>query len=282
MAFDPANIPTPLVEEYKKGRCGLFVGAGASSGAGLPGWGDFLRGMLAHAKSSSGMPEVKAADYTALIDSGRFLMAASGLKSELGSYFADYVRRVFIEAKPVPTDLHVAMLELKQLQFVLTTNYDSLIERAYRTRDADVTVCTFKDAGEVRRSLASRDFFILKAHGDAGRSGDGIILTEQDYRNILFKEPAYQHMLAAMFSMYTIVFVGTSMTDPEVNLMLNYIASTFSPESGPTHYAALPKEKINEVEKERWFKDYKIRVIPVSSAQEHKELPELLRALASS
>lgn len=282
MTFDPANIPSPLIDEYKKGRCGLFVGAGASAGAGLPAWGEFLRGMLAQTRSSVGITDAKASDYKALIDSGRYLMAASGLKSDLGSYFADYVRHVFIEAKPVPTDLHTAILELQQLQFVLTTNYDSLIERAYRTRDADVTVCTFKDAGEVRRSLASRDFFILKAHGDAGRSGDGIVLTEQDYRNILFKEPAYQHMLATMFSMYTVVFVGTSMTDPEVNLMLNYIASTFSPESGPTHYAALPKEKVNEVERERWFKDYKIRVIPISSAHEHKELPEFLRALAAA
>ena len=282
MAFDPADLPGPLIDEYKKGRCGLLVGAGASVGAGLPNWGDFLRGMLAETKTSVGLSDSKVGDYTSLIDQGRYLMAASGLKADLGSFFADYIRRVFIESRPVPTDVHQAMLELAQLQFVLTTNYDSLIERTFRVRDPDVTVCTFKDAGEVRRSLSSRDFFILKAHGDAGRSGDGIILTEQDYRNILFKEPAYQHMLATMFSMYTMVFIGASMTDPELNLMLNYVASTFSPDSGPTHYAALTKEKINEVEKERWFKDFKIRVIPVSSADEYKELTELLLALAIS
>ena len=84
-----------------------------------------------------------------------------------------------------------------------------------------------------------------------------------------------------MFSMYTVVFVGASMTDPEVNLMLNYVASTFAPDSGPTHYALLTKEKVNEVEKERWFKDFKIRVVSVSSADEYAELTEFVDLLAA-
>lgn len=282
MAFDASRLPEPLVEEYSKQRVGLLVGAGASAGAGLPQWGNFLEGMLNYAKSSAGISQGKADDYQALINAGKYLPAASGLKAELGSYFADYVKMIFVDSRPKPTSLHTAMLELELLQFVLTTNYDTLLERTFRTKDDDVTVCTYKDAGEVRRSLSRREFFILKAHGDASRSGDGIILTEQDYRSILFKEAAYQHMLATMFSMYTVVFVGASMSDPELNLMLNYVASTFQPDSGPTHYAALTKEKINEVEKERWFKDFKIRVIPVSEKNEYQELAEMLQALAKS
>ena len=282
MTFERASLPPSLIEEYRKGRCGLLVGAGASAGAKIPQWGDFLHGMLAEAKASVGLSDQKVADYTQLINQGRYLMAASGLKSDLGSLFAGYIRRIFIEPKPAPTALHTAMTKLTELQFVLTTNYDSLIERAYRIDDPDVTLCTFRDAGEVRRSLSSREFFILKAHGDAGRSGDGIILTEEDYRTILFKEPAYQHMLATMFSMYTMVFIGASMTDPEINLMLNYVASTFAPDTGPTHYAALTKEKVNEVEKERWFKDFKIRVVTVSNTDEYKELTEFVEALGAA
>lgn len=280
MAFDPALLPKPLIEEYQKGHCGLLVGAGASSGAGLPMWGKFLGDMVAYTKSSVGISDDKVADYLALIAKGRFLTVASGLKADLGSFFADYIKTVFVDSKPKPTMLHSALIKLTKMQFVLTTNYDTLIERAFRTIDDDVTVCTYKDAGEVRRSLSKRQFFILKAHGDASKSGDGIILTEQDYRSILFREPAYQHMLATMFSMYTMLFIGASMTDPELNLMLNYVASTFQPDSGPTHYAALTKEEINEVESQRWFNDFKIRVIPVSKANEYKELTELVELLS--
>jgi len=282
MAFEIGLMPGPLVAEYTKGRCGLLVGAGASVGAGLPQWGDLIRQMIEEAKTSVGLSDAKAADYNHLVDNGRYLPAASGLKDELGSYFADFIRRVFVESKPAPTPLHKALLALTKLQFVVTTNYDTLIERTFRTIDDDVTVCTYKEAGEVRRSLSSREFFILKAHGDATKSGAGIIITEQDYRNILFKEPAYQHMLATMFSMYTMVFIGASMTDPEVNLMLNYVAGTFQPDSGPTHYALLTKEKTTEVEKERWFKDFKIKVIPVSSADEYAELEEFVVALSAT
>jgi hypothetical protein len=282
MAFDPSTIPGPLLDEYRKGNCGLLVGAGASAGAGLPQWGDFLTGMLAYAKASMLISDAKAADYETLIGQKKYLMAASGLKFDLGSFFNDYIKTVFVDSRPAPTALHTSMLGLTELKFVLTTNYDTLLERTFRTIDDDVTVCTYKDAGEVRRSLSRREFFILKAHGDASRSGDGIILTEQDYRTILFKEPAYQHMLATMFSMYSMVFVGASMTDPELNLMLNYVASTFQPEAGPTHYAAMTKEEINEVETERWFRDFKIKIIPVSKAHEFAELTEFLQVLGAS
>lgn len=282
MAFDPATIPPPLIEQYRKGLCGLLVGAGASRGAGLPLWEDLLKLMIEEAKANVGMGADKAGDYEKLIDAGRFLVAASGLKEELGAFFADFIRRIFVGSKPQPTALHEAFVELDQLRFVLTTNYDTLIERAFREKNPDVTVCTYKESGEVRRSLSSREFFILKAHGDATRSGDGVILTEQDYRNILFKEPAYQHMLATMFSMYTVIFVGASMTDPELNLMLNYVSSTFQPDTAPIHYAALTKEEITEVEKERWFKDFNIKVIPVSSADEYAELVEFIHAIKTA
>jgi hypothetical protein len=281
MAFDPATIPPPLIEQYRNGLAGLLVGAGASRGAGLPLWGDLLRLMIEEAKRSVGLDARKAADYEKLIGEGRFLMAASGLKEELGAFFPDFIRRIFVGSKPQPTALHEAFAELDQLRFVLTTNYDTLIERAFRVKNPDVTVCTYNESGEVRRSLSSREFFILKAHGDATRSGDGVILTEQDYRNILFKEPAYQHMLATMFSMYTVIFVGASMTDPELNLMLNYVSSTFQPDTAPIHYAALTKEEITEVEKERWFKDFNIKIIPVSSADEFAELVEFIKMVGA-
>lgn len=282
MATATPHVPAPLVQEYLKGRCGLLVGAGASAGAGLPLWDDLLRLMIQEARASVDLPDGKAAEYEKLIAAGRYLVAASGLKDDLGAFFAGFVRRIFVESKLSPTPLHEAFVDLDRLQFVLTTNYDTLIERAFREKDPDVTVCSYQDAGEVRRSLSSREFFILKAHGDATRSGTGIILTEQDYRNILFKEPAYQHMLATMFSMYTIIFVGASMTDPGLNLMLSYIADTFQPETGPVHYALLTKERITEVEKQRWLKDYKIKVVAVSADHDHAELRGFVEALAAT
>ena len=109
--------------------------------------------------------------------------------------------------------MHAALVALDKLQFVLTTNYDTLLERSFRKRDDDVSVCSFTDAGEVQRRLSRREFFILKAHGDATKLGNKIVLTDVDYRNLLFGQRAYQSLLSAMFTMFTFVFVGASDLD---------------------------------------------------------------------
>ncbi len=282
MAIQITDLPNSLVEQYQKKRCAVLVGAGASVGAGLPQWDQLLRMMIVEAKDNVDLEDSKAAEYEKLIVDGKFLTTASGLKDDLGAFFPAFIRRVFVDSKVTPTALHAALVELDLLQFVITTNYDTLLEKAFRRKNEDVTVCTFQEAGEVRRSMSSREFFILKAHGDATKSGAGIILTEQDYRNILFKEPAYQHMLGTMFSMYTMIFIGASMTDPELNLMLNYVSSTFHPDTGPIHYAVLTKEKVTGIEKERWFKDFNIKVVALSSANEFQELTEFVSVLGQA
>lgn len=68
----------------------------------------------------------------------------------------------------------------------------------------------------------------------------------------------HQSLLSAMFTMFTIVFVGASMADPEIKLLLSYIAHAFSPTSGPNHYALMSEEELTTVEKDRWLRDMKV------------------------
>jgi hypothetical protein len=282
MTFDPARIPDKLVEAYQSNRCAVLVGAGASKGAGLPLWRGLLELMLAEGVRHKVIHDGKAAEYKSMLaHDGKFLMAAGSLKADISVYFDEFMTATFIDPKPKPTSLHEALVNLPNLQFCLTTNYDTILERVYRSKvDPDISVCTFKDAGEVQRRLAKREFFVLKAHGDASKLSDGIILTDADYRNILYRERAYQSLLSAMFTMYTVIFVGASMTDPEVSLLLNFIADAFSSGSGPSHFALMSEEETTGVERERWFKDLNVQVIPVSNANNYAEVTEALEALA--
>lgn len=282
MAFDPALIPDKLKQAYLKNQCAILVGAGASAGAGLPLWGKLLENMADAALVHKVILADRADQYKQLAKKPeKYLTVASGLKEDLRNYFDEFIEDSFLAPKPVPTGLHEAMVALDKLQFVLTTNYDTIIERAYRVKNPDVTVCTFSDTGEIQRRMSKREFFILKAHGDATKLANGIILTDADYRQLLFRQRGYQSLLSAMFTMFTIVFVGASMTDPEIKLLLDYIADAFMPGSGPSHFAALTEEDITDVEKERWFKDFNIQVIPVSKADDYAELTEFLVALGS-
>lgn len=282
MAFDPDKIPEALRQAYGAGRCAVLVGAGASKGAGLPLWGELLTKMIDSAVAHKVITPDREAEYRQLATrTDKFLMVASGLKDDLRSHFDQFIEETFIAPKPAPTALHQALVALDKLQFILTTNYDTLLERAYRKRDDDVAVCSFTDAGEVQRRLSRREFFILKAHGDATKLGNKIVLTDVDYRNLLFGQRAYQSLLSAMFTMFTIVFVGASMADPEVSLLLSYIADSFSPNAGPTHYALMAAEDVTQVEKDRWFRDFKIQLITVSKQDNYAELTEFLRELGA-
>lgn len=282
MAFDPKKIPDALKQSYAAGRCAVLVGAGASKGAGLPLWSELLTKMIDAAVAHRVIDSAREAEYRSLVARpDKFLMVASGLKDNLRSHFDPFIEETFLAPKPKPTPLHQALVSLNKLQFIVTTNYDTLLERAYRKLDDDVSVCSFTDTGEVQRRLSRREFFILKAHGDATKLGNKIILTDADYRNLLFNQRAYQSLLSAMFTMFTIVFVGASMTDPEISLLLSYIADSFSPGAGPTHYALMSEEDITQVERDRWLNDFKIQLITVSKADNYSELTEFLTALGA-
>ena len=282
MAFDPARIPQSLKNTYKNGTCGLYVGAGASKPAGLPMWSGMLYAMLERAVSEHLVNDKTAEEYKSLIaNPSKNLMVASALKEVLGRYFDDFIRATFVAPKPKPTALHHGFVKLSNLQFVITTNYDVLIERAYQAVDPDVAVCTFRDVGATQNSLSKREFFILKAHGDATKVGNGIVMTDADYRELLYRQRAYQAMLATMFTMYTMVFVGASLADPELQLLLGYISDVFLPTSGPQHYALMADEDMGEVERGRWRKDFNIHIVPVSKASDYAEVTEFVEALAS-
>ncbi|SDD08402.1 SIR2-like domain-containing protein [Bradyrhizobium brasilense] len=252
-------------------------------GAGLPSWEKLLSDMLTEARGHHLVSDSKAAGYEKIIaDPSKYLMAAAGLKDDLGGEFNEFIIKTFIDSKPQPTELHKALVAAQLFQFVLTTNYDTLLEKAYRgTGLEEVPVFSFIDAGEVQRRLSKREFFILKAHGDATRPGNGVVLTEVDYREVLYRRRAYQSLLSTIFTMFSVVFVGASMTDPEIKLLLAYIADSFSPSGGPSHFALMAEEEISDVERERWRKDWKVQIVPVSKADNFVELTEFVKALAT-
>ncbi len=280
MAFNPARIPASLKSAYQAGRCAVLVGAGASRGAGLPLWGGLLEEMIKAVEAEGRITAERAAEYRGLLTkSDKFLMLAAALKVDLGDGFDETIENIFIKPRPKPTALHRELTALDKLSFVVTINYDTLIEDAYQEGGKKVAVSTFVDEGDVHRRLFKREFFLLKAHGDAARVGNGIVLTDVDYRQILYRSPGYRALLSAIFTMFPVVFVGASMADPEINLLLGYIADSFSTTSGPRHYALLAKEDITVVEKERWASDFKVQIIEVSKEDNYAEVTQFLEEL---
>lgn len=283
MTFDPNSLPKSLVEAYQEGRCAVFIGAGASEASGLPGWDDFLTILIDRCIQDNRLTEDSAQDYRELVgQDGKQLRLASALKELLGETWDEVIIDTFHEHDCGPSAVHEALPALGELSMVITTNYNSLIEQAYAAVPGKKpTALNFNDGGEIRRLLHRRKFFILKAHGDAEKPGNGIILTVADYRK-LSSERAYQSLLASIFTLQTIFFVGVSLSDPELTVLLDYLSDTFEPGGRPTHYALISENEMNDVERKRWLKDYLIQVVPISSENNYEQVPQALHALAAA
>lgn len=282
MAFKPDAIPDTLREAYAHRRCSMYVGAGLSRGAGLPSWDGLLSELIDHAEKNLPAFRSSIPEYRKLLgDPTKFLMLATELKEVLLGNFNDYIESKFGDRTLAYTKNHEILVDLKGLRFIITTNYDSLIEDAFIAATAKrIPSYNYRQVGSVQRHLLKQEFFVFKAHGDAETVGEGIILTEHDYRKLMFQERAYQSLLATMFTMTTMIFIGASMSDPELKLLLQFISSAFQSD-GPPHFAVMAEEDMGKVEMERWRKDFNVQFIPISKASDYADLTAFLEHLSA-
>lgn len=272
MAFEKEDMPTTLRVAYIGEKCGIFVGAGLSRAAGLPDWSGLLRALVDKAKADHSITASKAAEcYELAKDSSKYLILAEEMREVMGAEFNTSIEELFERDEITPTQSHDLLISLKKNKFIITTNYDMLIEKSFAKDGKLMTAYKYYEANSVQRSLYKREFFLLKAHGDAKTSAERIVLTGKDYRNLLHKQLGYQSALQSIFTMYSVIFVGSSLRDPELNLLLNYITSAF-PEGGIPHYALMPMDEVGNTEKDRWRKDYNIQIIPISSENNFEDI----------
>lgn len=277
----PIIIPTELLDAFRKGKCGIFVGAGASIPSGLPDWNGLLKELVKKARSQPSIDPKMIKDFGKLLkDKSKHLMLASTLREELGTEFEKHIESCFNDDSRKPSKVHKLIAELSPT-FVITTNYDSLIERAYTEKSLGKqcpNVFTYRQPGDVASSLHRNRFFILKAHGDAKINPGDIILTEKDYRRILHHEPGYQSLMQTLFTTFTILFIGSSFADIEVQLLLGFIHGSFHGKT-PVHFALQTAPEPNTALLKAWKNDFNIHSIPTRPDNNHKEVIQFLQNL---
>lgn len=275
-----SKLTNQLIEHYKKGAFGLYIGAGLSQASGLPSWKDLLLALIARAKDIDAIDQEKEKELTNLLEiPDKYLMIAEELRETLAGGFEKYIKEIF-DKKHTPSPTLLAALDLKS-RFIITTNYDKLIEQAFIQKFAEVPPkLTYKNAATVNYKMTNGEFFILKAHGSADEAPSEIILTEKDYRKILYNEMGYQSVLQSVFSMNNILFLGASLKDPELILILRFIHSIFHGGS-PDHYALINQDEVTNLEKNRWRKDYNINIITYDPKDHHAELKDIITELSA-
>jgi hypothetical protein len=266
------KIPPKLIESYKNKSFGIYIGAGMSRASGLPDWGTFLNNLIDYARANNSVTDAKRDELKALNkDSANYLLLAEELKDILASDLPKYIKQKFDDKSLKPSDTLCKIVKLNY-KFIITTNYDTLIEKAYAKVFSDIpNPLTYKNASAINYNILTNEPFILKAHGDAKSAANEVILTEKDYRNIIFKEKGYQSVLHVLFSTCNVLFLGASLKDPELKLMLSYIHNIFHGGS-PDHFALINQTDITGTEIDRWRKDYNINIMTYDPKDNHKEL----------
>jgi hypothetical protein len=151
---------------------------------------------------------------------------------------------------------------------ILTTNYDSLFDRALGVRSV-----TWQERALVERVLRRDEDRIVHLHGHWERP-ESVVLSVSSYEDVI--RDLHEHaVLQSLFTLRTVVFVGfgEGLGDPNFGALLEWAATVF-PSSEYTHYRLVKASERQGIE-QKLPKGARIRCI--SYGDKHSHLVPFLR-----
>lgn len=206
-----------LFEDVAAGRCLPFVGAGFSEGAAnqiIPTYrelADMLRDFLPNA------------------DDTRALAPEKVFEAAVNEYGSQWVRDKICEilGNAAPGAVHKLFTRFSW-PYIVTTNYDRLLERACRENSQDPIVC-LSEAGLAQTSglhdPSRVDTVIVKIHGDCTQRGSMVIDPSLGERDPQRRYPALSEFLRTELTEKSALFLGYSTFDPNTAFLRRLIGS---------------------------------------------------------
>lgn len=225
-----------LVKELAARRCIVFFGSGASAGCEPtvggekpPNWPQLLRSL----NRRVGSQESQAIAEELIVEK-RYLEAAEIIVA--GMITADYhdaMRQIFEVPRYRPSRIHEAILRIDP-KVVVTTNFDTIYDTYCRQELAanGYNVFKYHDSHLVSQ-LRSPIRCVIKSHGCVG-TPDSMVLTRSDFFRAKQVAPHFYATLDALFLTHTILFIGYSLADPDIQLALENV--NISAPSSHRHY----------------------------------------------
>lgn len=120
---------------------------------------------------------------------------------------------------------------------IWTTNYDTLIEDAFRDARKRLDVKT--TTANLAQTLSHRDAVLYKMHGDKSQPQDAV-LTKDDYETYNEKRGAFSTILQSELIERTFLFLGFSFTDPNIDYILARVRGLLG-EGQRDHYCVMKR-----------------------------------------
>ena len=193
-------IPHELTRKFASGKGAVFVGAGMSMGAGLPGWGELvtpLQDKLLHLKAGDQYSPEQIAGWYEVHESRETMI--------------DFLKKQ-LSRDCMPTECHRLLASLP-VDLFFTTNFDNLLELSLP--DAEVVY------NDVDFSMldAPRKRQLIKVHGDF-QDSKSIVFTRSDYDHYLEDRPTIAELIRLTLVQRAVLFLGYSFNDRNLTTIL--------------------------------------------------------------
>lgn len=272
MISTESPLPSELLRQLQRSRVVPFIGAGLSVSSGLPDWEQLLRELLGYA-GSRGLLRSAAPEIEHAITTQQFELAADELVNGLGDYFADALRTVLRRPDLQPSTLH-RMIATVMWPAVITTNYDDLLPSAI---SVNIRKLTWLDDADLGAALRRAEPHLLLAHGCLDQPKT-LVLTIAQYRECL-RHPPYRTYLKIMCSQYSLLFLGFSFTDRDIQSLLEDLRHEFGQTDIP-HFALMSADQAGELRRRNLKSNFNIHVLPYSLENgQHSAVERFVRSV---
>lgn len=228
------DLPEALVSAVAHKKAVLFAGAGLSCHLGLPLF-DVLKSHLSEELQLSNGNEF---DFPVLAE---YYLLKTGKQQELLSWMKRTWHPENIDV--FASEPHRCIVEL-EFPVIYTTNYDSWLERSFATAKKPFRkIVDVNNLAEAARGETE----IIKFHGDFD-APDTIVLTESSFlRRMSLDEPLDIRLRSDSLAR-PILFIGYSMSDPNIRYLLFRLRQLWDQHSAKTN---MPKSYVLMVEEDK-------------------------------
>ncbi|PTB96020.1 hypothetical protein C9994_09205 [Marivirga lumbricoides] len=258
-----------LIKAFNGGSLVPFIGAGMSIPSDYPGWTKFLYKIC----EESDYPETELAE---LLSKGAYEEAAQRIHDDLSSgLFNEQLENEFSSEKEILGPIQYLPL-LFPSHFVLTTNFDNLLERVFfNIGEQFEGIKSGKELNECAKHLADGSRFLVKLHGTCNQLLNRV-LTYSEYENSYSKEDfLYKFFKRAMISK-SFLFLGCSLSSDRTIKTMMQIVEEEGAEELPKHYALLSDIKSDDERKAKQKMLAKANIFPIWYDGEHEECIEAI------
>ena len=281
------KIPEGIIEAHETTTLIPFIGAGVSKFINknlFPNWDELLAGLIQESSKNGYIEKSKQKQLDDLLNLGNHLTVAEQLKQDLpNDYYFDYLEKKFDVDSTDGFDFDI-YLQIYQLRppIIITTNYDRLLEDAYaRIYRKNMDVKTYSEAIGIikllQRYRRTKGTTLFKIHGDV-RDPQTMVLTEKDYRMVMYDMTDHRMAMSSIFAMNTVLFLGFSMSDKEMMANIDRQRHAMRYLDNP-NYMLVREGSYNEIQRTRWRDDFGIHIIDYEYSEDHEGIHTWLKAL---